>query len=136
MLVLSSSASTRTYQIHRDGVLGAVIPMGDFTDELSKLGVSLRVLKAKGAAGGINYNWFDNHGNQIGQYLLTVGIDDLKRLSKDPNRLIVLVAGGKHKIDPIRIALSSRMVNAMVTDELTASLLTEAAGSEALKAPR
>lgn len=106
--------------------LGAMIPMGDFTDELSKLGVSLRDLKAKGAVGGINYNWFDNHGNQIGQYFLTVSIDDLKRLSEEPNRLIVLVAGGKHKIDPIRIALSSRMVNAIVTDKLTAISLVKA----------
>lgn len=113
--------------------LGAMIPMGDFTDELSKLGVSLRDLKTNGAVGGINYNWFDSRGNQIGQYFLTVSIDDLKRLSKDPSRLVVLVAGGKHKIDPIRIALSSRMVNAIVTDELTASLLTKAAGSVALK---
>jgi hypothetical protein len=113
--------------------LGAVIPMGDFTDELSKLGVSLRDLKAKGAAGGINYNWFDNQGNQIEQCFLTVSVDDLKRLSKDPNRLVVLIAGGKHKVDPIRIALSSRMVNAIVTDELTASLLIEAAGGVTLE---
>lgn len=110
--------------------LGAMIPMGDFTDELSKLGVTLRDLKAQGAVGGINYNWFDGYGNQIGQYFLTVSIGDLKRLSSDPDRLIVLVAGGKHKIDPIRIALSSRMVNAIITDELTALRLTEAAESK------
>lgn len=97
---------------------GAVIPTGDFSDELSKLGVSIQSLRVDGAIGGINYNWSDKDGNQIGNYFITIGIEDLRTLSCDPSKLIVLVAGGEHKLHMIKTALSTKMVNAIVTDDL------------------
>lgn len=106
--------------------LGAMLPMEDFSSEMAKLGVSIRDLLADGALGGINYNWFDVSGNQIGQYFITVSVAELKQMAADPAKLIVLVAGGKHKQESLGIALSSRMANCLVTDSQTASsLLTQ-----------
>lgn len=99
--------------------LGAMIPTGDFDDELKKLGVSLQDLIDFKVVGGINYNWFDSDGNQIADYFPTIGVNSLIRLSKNNSKDIVLVAGGSHKIKPIKIALDKKMANSIVSDEQT-----------------
>jgi len=112
---------------------GAVIPTGSFTDELSKLGITIQNLKAKGVIGGINYNWCDGDGNQIGEYFITVSIEDLRALSNDENKLVVLVAGGEHKFDIIRVSLSTKIVNAIITDDLNAQRLMSYYGAKVSK---
>jgi len=99
--------------------LGAMIPTGDFDDELKKLGVSLQDLIDFKVIGGINYNWFDSVGNQITDYFPTIGVKSLIHLSKNNLKDIVLVAGGSHKIKPIKIALDKKMANSIVSDEQT-----------------
>lgn len=89
--------------------LGAMIPTGDFDDELKKVGVSLQNLIDFGVIGGINYNWFDSYGNQVTDYFPTIGVNRLIELSKNNTKEIVLVAGGAHKIKPIKIALNMQI---------------------------
>lgn len=105
--------------------LEAMIPTGDFDDELKKLGVSLRDLKDFGVIGGINSNWFDSDGNQITEYFPTIAVNTLINLSKNNLKDIVLVAGGSHKIKPIKIALERHMVNSIVSDEQTVLSILE-----------
>jgi DNA-binding transcriptional regulator LsrR (DeoR family) len=99
--------------------LGAMIPSGDFDNELKKVGVTLQELIGFGVIGGINYNWFDSDGNQVTDYFPTISINQLINLSKQESKHIVLVAGGTHKIKPIHIALKMQMVNSIVSDEET-----------------
>jgi DNA-binding transcriptional regulator LsrR (DeoR family) len=99
--------------------LGGMIPTGDFDDELKKVGVSLQDLIDFGVIGGINYNWFDSYGNQVTDYFPTIGVNKLIDLSKKNTKDIVLVAGGAHKIKPIKTALKMQMVNSIVSDEQT-----------------
>jgi DNA-binding transcriptional regulator LsrR (DeoR family) len=105
--------------------LGAMIPTGDFDDELKKVGVSIQDLIDFGVIGGINYNWFDSYGNQVTEYFPTIGVNKLIELSKNNTKDIVLVAGGAHKIKPIKIALNMKMANSIVSDEKTILSLIE-----------
>lgn len=104
--------------------LGSFLIFDEVIKELSKVGMDGDVLKKMGAIGGINYNYFDIQGKQIGgDFLLTVSVNDLKKLSKDKSRLICLVAGGDHKLEAIKVAIEKKMVNSIVTDSLTAENL-------------
>jgi len=103
--------------------LGALIPTGDFDDEMAKLGVSITTLKNKGVVGGINYNWFTSDGDQVVHDFLTVSVQTLKSLSRDKNKQIVLVAGGTHKVPALETALSYGMANTLITDSLSARSL-------------
>jgi len=106
--------------------LGAFLPFDEIVRSMAKAGLTADVLKSRKVAGGINYNYFDANGRQIGDYLLTVRVDDLRRLSADASKLVCLVAGGQHKISAIRTALQSKMVNALVTDSKSAEELMTA----------
>jgi len=91
--------------------------------EFVKVGLDLKYLKGKGAVGVMNYNHFDQRGEQIGEYFLTVSIQDLKDMSSNAEKKVVLVAGGLHKFDAIKTALATRMFNTLVTDHRTAQKL-------------
>lgn len=91
--------------------------------EFSKVGLDLKTLKGKGGVGVINYNNFDGVGQQIGEYFLSVSIQDLKEMSKNAEKNVVLVAGGLHKFEAIKVALATRMFNMLVTDHRTAQKL-------------
>ena len=111
--------------------LGAMIPTGDFDDELIKLGVNLQDLIDFNVKGGINYNWFDDNGNQVTDYFPTINVKSLIELSNDTSKDIVLVAGGSHKIVPIKIALERKMVNSIISDKQTINSLLEAKNDNA-----
>lgn len=83
------------------------------------------------AAGGINYNYFDSNGSQVLSVFATVSIPELRAMSADPEKMVVLVAGGGHKIKALQIALISRMANALVTDERAALRLLGTGGPDA-----
>lgn len=103
--------------------LGAVVPTGDFDNEMNKLGITSRDLIRKGVVGGINYNWFTSEGSQVDNYFITISTENLKILSQNKDNHIVLVAGGTHKVEPIKIVISTGMVNTLITDSLTAEKL-------------
>jgi len=99
--------------------LGGYLPFDEIIKELSKVKITNEKLKELGAVGGINYNYFDSKGKQIGHFLLTVTVDDLRKRSSNPSTLISLVAGGKHKFEAIRTAIRTKMVNSLITDLAT-----------------
>ena len=60
--------------------------------EFSKVGLDLKTLKGKGGAGVINYNNFDGLGQQIGEYFLSVSIQDPRDV-QNAEKNVVLVVG-------------------------------------------
>jgi DNA-binding transcriptional regulator LsrR (DeoR family) len=103
--------------------LNALAPDRGMLKEFSKVGLDLKTLKAKGAVGTINYSHFDDQGQQIGEYFLSVSVQDLKDMAHNPEKKVVLVAGGLHKFEAIKVGLAHRMFNALVTDHRTARML-------------
>jgi deoxyribonucleoside regulator len=103
--------------------LGTLPPDRGMLKEFVKVGLDLKTLKGQGAVGIMNYNYFDPYGEQIGEYFLTVSIQDLKDMSRNAEKKVVLVAGGLHKFEAIQVALRTRMFNVLVTDHRTAQKL-------------
>ena len=110
----------------------AVISLGtnlEFDDAVKKLGGAGplgRALRSNSIVGGINYNYFNDQGQEIENYILKVSIEDLKDLSKKAGKTVILLAGGRHKSKAIGIALKFRMANSLVTDSDTAEFLLKA----------
>lgn len=102
---------------------GSFISARDIFVEYAKLGYTYESMQAAGVIGGVNYNYFDIKGVQVGSGILTVSIEDLKTMSADPAKTVVLVAGGGNKGTAIKVALQTKMANTLVTDEETADFL-------------
>jgi DNA-binding transcriptional regulator LsrR (DeoR family) len=100
--------------------IGAALPSRDIFKEFDKLGYSFEYMQQHQVAGGINYNYFDIHGQQLGTGIFTLSIEIFRHMSKDPAKTVVLVGGGEHKKSAIKIAVKTGMVNALITDEDTA----------------
>lgn len=49
-----------------------------------------------------------------------LGFSALKEIANDPKRQLMAIAGGQHKVQPIRAALLAGLVNVLVTDQETA----------------
>lgn len=96
---------------------GTFMASRDILKEYEKLGLTFEHMKKAGVVGGINYNYFDENGWQIGEGVLTTSIESLRRMSSDPMKLVTLVVGGQHKKIAARVALETKMVNSLVTDE-------------------
>jgi len=103
--------------------LNTLPPDRGMLKEFTKVGLDLKALKAKGAVGVINYSHFDGRGQQIGEYFLSVSVQDLKDMARNPEKKVVVVAGGLHKFEAIKVALTHRMFNMLVTDHRTARML-------------
>jgi deoxyribonucleoside regulator len=103
--------------------LGTLPPDRGMLKEFGKVGLDLKTLKEKGAVGIMNYNYFDHDGEQISEYFLTVSVQDLKDMSRNAEKKVVLVAGGLHKFEAIKVSLATRMFNVLVTDHRTAQKL-------------
>jgi deoxyribonucleoside regulator len=107
--------------------LGSPEPVPELVPVLVRSGLSAADLKRRRVAGGINYSYFDEQGEEIARFFTTVPIADLKTMSADPQKTVVIVAGGGHKIDALEIALRTRIGNSLVTDERTALKLVASA---------
>jgi deoxyribonucleoside regulator len=103
--------------------LGTLPPDRGVLKEFGKVGLDLKTLQGRGAVGMMNYNFFDPGGQQIGEFFLTVSVQDLKDMSRNAEKKVVLVAGGVHKFEAIKAALAHRMFNMLVTDYRTAQQL-------------
>ena len=94
-------------------------------------GVSVKRLRQLGVVGEINYQPFDAAGRIVDhpelrpltRRLLSVDGARLQALSRDPNRYVIAVAGGKTKMDAVRGALAGRFMNVLVTDQDVAGAL-------------
>ena len=77
---------------------------------------------ARGAVGDIMGEWFDIEGNVVetswSRRRVGLGLEELRALQN-----VVAVAGGLEKVDTIRGAVAGRLIDALVTDEPTATAL-------------
>lgn len=104
---------------------GAAFSTGGIDEEMHKLGLAPQDLVDKGVVGGVNYNWIGGDGEQVGDFFLNLSVNDLRTLSSRPEKHVVLVGGGEHKLDAIRVAIDKGIVNTLVTDSLTVRRLLD-----------
>jgi DNA-binding transcriptional regulator LsrR (DeoR family) len=105
--------------------LGGPDPVPELVPILARTGIATSTFIHSNAVGGINYNYFDKHGQEIARLYRTVSIPELQTMAEDTEKVVIAVAGGTHKTQPILIALRTRMVNALVTDEKSALRLSK-----------
>ncbi len=94
-------------------------------------GVSVKRLRQLGVVGEINYQPFDTDGHLVDRpelrvlmnRILSVDSARLQALSRQEDRYVIAVAGGRGKTDAVRGALRGRFMNVLVTDEDTADAL-------------
>jgi len=60
---------------------------------------------------------------QIGDYFLSVSIQDINEMSRNAEIIVVLLECGLQKFVAIKLALATRMFNMLVTDHRTAQKL-------------
>ena len=73
----------------------------------------------KGAIGDIVNEFYDINGNivkhKISRSIFTIGVDKLKKIP-----IVIGIAGGRRKVEPIIGALRGKFINILITDENTA----------------
>jgi DNA-binding transcriptional regulator LsrR (DeoR family) len=88
---------------------------------------TLRDLMAHGAVGSINLRYFDSNGNQIpselDKRLIGLTLAELKKIDR-----VVAVAGGGAKLRAIHAALRAKLINVLVTDQVTCQELLKLGG--------
>jgi DNA-binding transcriptional regulator LsrR (DeoR family) len=79
----------------------------------------LETLKNNGAVGDINLRFFDENGKLVqsnfDRRVIGLTLDEIKRIER-----VIGVAGGAAKVSAIRGALAGRLVDVLVTDQITA----------------
>jgi DNA-binding transcriptional regulator LsrR (DeoR family) len=79
----------------------------------------LESLKQDGAVGDINLRFFDGNGkivkSSFDQRVIGLTIEEIQRIKR-----VVGVAGGQAKVSAIRGALAGKLVDVLVTDQITA----------------
>jgi len=92
----------------------------------------LESLKHKGAVGDINLRFFDENGrivqSNFDERVIGLTLDEIQRIER-----VVGVAGGAAKVPAIRGALAGKLVDVLVTDQITAQQVLESI--EATKSP-
>lgn len=103
--------------------LGAFTAAEDIFREYERVGYSQDYFTTHRTVGGINYNYFDSMGNQVGDGLITVSIGELSQMASNPRQTVVVVAAGVHKAEALHVVLKHRIVNSVITDESMADNL-------------
>jgi len=125
-IILQQDAIRETYEKARKADL-AIITAGDMVESLVVtygLGGAdhIKTLMAAGAVGDVIGHFIDANGEIVDHPLnrrtIAISLEDLRGIRK-----VVLVAGGRKKIDIIRAALRGRYVTVLVTDEHSAKRL-------------
>jgi DNA-binding transcriptional regulator LsrR (DeoR family) len=79
----------------------------------------LETLKNNGAVGDINLRFFDENGKLVqsnfDRRVIGLTLDEIKRIER-----VIGVAGGSGKVSAIRGALAGRLLDVLVTDQITA----------------
>lgn len=108
-------------------VVGISTPYGDNT--MSRIGYideeSIKEFKELGVVGDINSQFFDANGqvvnHPINRNVMGIGLDDLNKI---PN--VLLIGFGDNKLEAIKVALTYKLVNNIVTtDKIATELLKE-----------
>ncbi len=89
--------------------------------------VSFDQLKELGVVGDYLFRTVDSEGRPVSvgldEYVLGVTLDTLREISSNPEKWVVLVAGGREKTVVIEAGLSARYFNTLITDDETAEYL-------------
>lgn len=97
---------------------GSAVQSGVTTDD------EVAQFAARGAVGDMLGEWYDIEGNIVetswSQRRIGLSLDELRGLSN-----VVGAAGGVEKVDAIRGAIAGRLIDALVTDEPTATALLD-----------
>ena len=97
---------------------GSAVSFGVTTDD------EVAEFAARGAVGDMLGEWYDLEGRVVetswSRRRIGLGLDELRRLSN-----VVGVAGGVEKVDAIRGAIAGGLIDALVTDEPTATALLD-----------
>jgi len=99
-------------------------------DLLSDIGLDERDLQ--GAVGDVNYSFIDEQGESRKEWRLFLSLqaEQLRQMAKDPSKRVVVIAG-QQKLKILRAALKGRLLNVLITDEITAAaLLTDPVSAE------
>lgn len=90
-------------------------------------GLGFHELQQRGIIGDLLFRTFGEGGQPIDlgieHYALAPDLETLRRLSRDPSKSIVLVAGGREKHQIIHSGLEAGYFNMLVTDDETAAVL-------------
>ena len=89
----------------------------------------LAELESRGAVGDINLRFFDRHGeiiaSDLNERVIGVSLEALRKIDT-----VIGIAGGKAKFNAIFGALQGKLVNVLVTDNVTATKLLDRNGTE------
>ena len=84
----------------------------------------LNILKSKGAVGDVCLRFFDTDGqavhSEVDDRVMGISLEELKKIDR-----VVGVTGGPKKISAIRAALKGKIINVLVTDNLSAKRVLE-----------
>jgi DNA-binding transcriptional regulator LsrR (DeoR family) len=84
----------------------------------------LETLKNNGAVGDINLRFFDENGmlvqSNFDRRVIGLTLDEIKRIDR-----VIGVAGGAAKVSAVRGALAGKLVDVLVTDQITAQQVLE-----------
>ena len=93
-------------------------------------GEAVRDLISRGAVGEVASWWFDDKGRLVEDrmnHAIGLGLDGLSRMVRDRRKVIAVVGASRERISPLKVALTHRLVNTLITDHITAKeLLREA----------
>lgn len=88
---------------------------------------AVAALIKRGAVGEIaSHWWFDGNGKIVDQaqsHAIGLGLDGLTQMVKRRAKVVAVVGGSRERIIPLRVALTHKLINVLVTDHVTARLL-------------
>ena len=103
--------------------IGSLMPNSEFIRFGYSNKKELSFLKKRGAVGEMHGEYFNAEGDPLelehNQRLITTRIETLRNMKH-----VIGVAGGKEKIDAIAAALRGKIINSLITDEMSAQSLT------------
>jgi len=92
----------------------------------------IEALIEAGAVGEICSWWFDVTGREIRDdkiYPIGLGLAGLKKMVQEGKKVIAVVGADRQRLEPVRVALLSRLVNILISDHITAQYLLSQASS-------
>ena len=90
----------------------------------------VEALIERGAVGEICSWWFDTQGQEVRDdqiYPIGLGLENLRCMVQEDKKVIAVVGADHERLEPIRVAVASNLVNILITDHITAQYLLDKA---------
>ena len=92
-------------------------------------GLDRQGVRELGVTGDYLFRTLDRLGSKVDvgvdNYVVGADLQMLSKLAEAPHKTLVLVSGGKEKVEVIYAGLRGRLFNVLITDDATASLLVD-----------